>query len=225
MPYRHRFTDGTEFAAAPGKVVCVGRNYADHARELNNPIPETPILFMKPATAVVSMTDPVMIPTDRGECHFETELAVLIGAPLCRASSAQAQAAIVGIGLGLDLTLRELQGQLKAKGHPWEIAKSFDGACPLSWFVRAAEIDFDAPLRFSLTLDGVLRQSGSSADMITPIVALLRFISGHFSLLPGDVVLTGTPAGVGPLLPGMQLTALLEGGFSLNTCVVPASLD
>ena len=133
--YQHHWKDGTPVHLPLGKIVCIGRNYAEHARELNNPVPEEPLLFIKPSTAAIHITRPLTPPQDHGEVHFETELAVLIGRPLTNASASEAEIAILGYGLALDLTLRDVQSELKAKGHPWERAKSFDGACPLSPFV------------------------------------------------------------------------------------------
>src|SRR5690606_18325531 len=115
--------------------------------------------------------------------------------------------AIAGVGLALDLTLRDLQAKLKEKGHPWEIAKSFDGACPLSSFVRHDQVANLADLGIRLSINGELRQDGNSSQMLTPIPQLLSFVSSHFTLEQGDVVLTGTPAGVGPLRAGDQLRA------------------
>lgn len=205
MNYEHQYLDGRAIDLPVGKVVCVGRNYAAHARELNNPVPETPILFLKPRTAIVPMAPAFAIPAGRGECHHETEIALLIGQPLTNASEAEALDAIVGIGLGLDLTLRDVQNELKAKGHPWEVAKAFDGACPLSPFQAPAAFPDLADIRFSLLVNGVERQAGHSADMITPMLKLLSYISTIFTLEPGDVVLTGTPAGVAALKSGDEL--------------------
>lgn len=222
MPYHHSFTNGTQSDLPMGKVVCVGRNYAEHARELNNPIPSEPLLFIKPATAVVPMAEPVRLPEGRGAVHYETEIALLIGKPLSGAVSAeQAREAIVGVGLALDLTLRELQDELKAKGHPWERAKAFDGACPLSRFVDPAGLDL-TELPLALTINGTLRQQGSSSQMITPITALLQHIAQVFTLLPGDVVITGTPAGVGVLSGDDVLELGIEGVLTETTRVVAA---
>jgi 2-keto-4-pentenoate hydratase/2-oxohepta-3-ene-1,7-dioic acid hydratase in catechol pathway len=217
MSYQHSFTSGAQLSFPIGKVVCVGRNYAEHARELNNPVPSEPLLFIKPATAVVPMNEPVKLPTGRGAVHYETEIALLIGERLSgEVTEGQAQAAIAGVGLALDLTLRELQDELKAKAHPWERAKAFDGACPLSRFVDPQGLDLLA-LPLSLTINGELRQQGSSAQMITPIVALLQHIAQVFTLLPGDVVITGTPAGVGVLNAGDVLEVRLGDLLSEQT--------
>ncbi|MFA5677340.1 MAG: fumarylacetoacetate hydrolase family protein [Pseudomonas sp.] len=220
MTYQHRYTDGSSFPHSLGKVVCVGRNYAEHARELNNPVPSEPLLFIKPATSVVPLAEPVHLPKGRGAVHYETEIALLIGAPLSGVVSvAEASAALSGVGLALDLTLRELQDQLKSKGHPWERAKAFDGACPLSPFIPSQSAPALDNIPLQLHINGELRQDGSSAEMITPIIALLQHIAGVFTLLPGDVVLTGTPAGVGVLQPGDQLQLSIPQQLQYSTQV------
>ncbi len=217
MEYQHRFLD-RPCDLPLGKVVCVGRNYAEHAKELNNPVPIEPILFIKPATAVVDLEQPLVIPKDRGECHHETEIAVLIGKQLTKASEHEARSAAIAYGLGLDLTLREVQSKLKEKGHPWEIAKAFDGACPLSRFVSADCIEDPQQLNLQLKVDGQVRQQGNASQMITPIHELIAYISQHFTLKPGDVVMTGTPAGVAPLRSGQKLE-LAMGDFLFQTRV------
>ncbi len=218
MTYQHQYVDGSVIDLPMGKVVCVGRNYAEHARELNNPVPTEPLLFIKPATSVVPMAPSIKLVQGRGPVHYETEIALLIGAPLSGlVSEEEAEAAIIGVGLALDLTLRELQDQLKAKSHPWERAKAFDGACPLSPFVPKAQAGDLHALSLQLDINGERRQQGSAAEMITPIVALVRHIANQFSLLPGDVVITGTPAGVGVLNPGDELTLAIAGKLQVQT--------
>lgn len=211
--------DQSEFRQPLGKIVCVGRNYAAHAKELNNPIPSSPILFIKPASSGVNVESSISIPKDQGSVHHELEIAILIGESLSSCSEKEAQAAIAGVGLGLDLTLRDVQDSLKEKGHPWERAKSFDGACPLSEFVS---IDLGPAcqnlqhLELTLEKNGQTQQQGSSSDMLFPILGLIMHMSEHFSLKAGDVILTGTPAGVGPLLEGDTLAYQL----SLNDSVL-----
>lgn len=218
MNYQHRFINAA--CELPlGKVVCVGRNYAEHAKELNNPIPTAPLLFIKPATAVVSLEPGFAIPDGLGECHHETEVALLIGVDLTRASIVEARKAVLGYGLGLDLTLRDIQNTLKAKGHPWEVAKSFDGACPLSAFVPADEINEPERLTLELKINDEIRQSGCVSDMITPLFELVAYITQHFTLRAGDVVLTGTPAGVGPLVKGDNLALCLDGKYQFSSGV------
>ncbi|MFT6551961.1 MAG: 2-keto-4-pentenoate hydratase/2-oxohepta-3-ene-1,7-dioic acid hydratase in catechol pathway [Zhongshania marina] len=221
MPsYKHHIVDQGEFTHAPGKVVCVGRNYAEHAKELGNAVPSSPLLFIKPVTAIVAMGEPLQLPEGFGACHHELEMALLIGQPLKKAAPDECRTAIAGIGLALDLTLRELQDELKKKGHPWERAKAFDGACPLSGFVA-----FDQTLDFSsLTLrlrrNGELQQQGNCSDMLFSVENLLSEISHSFTLMPGDVVLTGTPAGVGPLHSGDKLLAELGDLLRVETEVL-----
>lgn len=217
VAYEHHWKDGTAIRLPLGKIVCVGRNYAEHAKELNNPIPDSPLLFIKPATAAVHLTRPLALPENQGTVHFETELAVLIGVPLTKATEDEANQAILGYGLALDLTLRDLQSQLKEKGQPWERAKGFDGACPLSPFVSAEHLKQASQLGFSLDIDGSRQQTGDTSDMLNPILSLLSHISQTFTLLPGDVVLTGTPAGVGPLVSGQKLQFQLEDVLFIGT--------
>lgn len=198
-------------ALTPSKIVCVGRNYAEHAAELNNPLPAEPLLFIKPSTAVTRLPQ-VLIPPDQGACHHELELALLIGSPLRRASADQVLTAVAGVGLGLDLTLRDVQSRLKAAGQPWERAKAFDGSCALGPFIDATAVDLTEPFGIQLFNNNQLVQQGNTADLLFPLAVLLADISQQFTLLPGDVVLTGTPAGVGPLTAGDQLQLCLTQG-------------
>ncbi len=192
-----------------GKVVCVGRNYAAHARELNNPVPAQPLLFMKPSTALTDLSQPFPLPNHGARCGYELEVALLIGQTLTRADASQTLAAVAGYGLALDLTVRDVQDQLKAQGHPWELAKAFDQSCPLSPFVEASAIQDPTQLRLQLQINDTVRQDGNTADMLLPIPELLAYISRYFTLQAGDVVLTGTPAGVGDLQPADQLRLTL----------------
>ncbi|HET8710760.1 MAG TPA: fumarylacetoacetate hydrolase family protein [Spongiibacteraceae bacterium] len=208
MPVFKPQLNGKPYAHALGKIVCVGRNYAAHAAELNNPIPTEPILFMKPASAACDFAQPLRIPHDRGSVHHETELAILIGAHLSNADAKQAQRAIAGIGIALDLTLRDLQDKLKKEGQPWERAKAFDGAYPISHFIDATNIDLQN-LSLQLYRNDHLQQDGNTSQMLFGVVDLIVEISKNFSLQPGDIVSTGTPAGVGPLQSGDRLVALL----------------
>ena len=217
MKYKHRWISGDRINLPPGKVVCVGRNYAAHIQELNNPLPDDPVLFIKPNTAMMSTDQVIPLPRDRGEVHFETEVSLLIKEPLKDASEQQANHAIVAAGLGLDLTLRDLQNQQKEKGLPWEIAKAFDNSCPLSGFVAIEHIRNIAALDFSLTVNGEPKQQGTTEHMLTSIPGLLSYISRHFTLLPGDIVMTGTPAGVGPLFAGDELELSMADLFSTRT--------
>ncbi len=217
MQYKHRFVDGTEAALPVGKVVCVGRNYADHAAELNNPVPTTPMLFMKPSTALVPLEEPFEIPMDYGSVHFETEMAILIGQPLKNANKFEIEDAVVGVGLALDLTLRDLQSKLKDRGHPWEKSKAFDGSCPLSAFLEPAAVGDLQDQAIRLTVNGQLRQNGNSGFMLHKVYPLIAYMSHYFTLLPGDVVITGTPAGVGEVNPGDKLLVELGEQLQIET--------
>ena len=197
--------------ASIGKVVCVGRNYAAHAEELGNEVPKAPILFMKPASSVVSIRQGVVRPNPAlyGETHYEAELCVQLAADLSAATIEEAKQAIGGVTLGLDLTLRELQAELKEKGHPWERAKCFDGACVLGdWLDPQVFGDF-TDVHYQLTINDALTQDGDSDLMLFPVYELLVNISHAFSLQAGDVIMTGTPSGVGALQAGDQLSLKL----------------
>ena len=190
-----------------GKVVCVGRNYAEHARELGNEIPKSPILFMKPASSVVSTRNAIARPDSAvyGDTHYEAELCIQLSADLSAATAEQAKQAIGGVTLGLDLTLRDLQSKLKEKGHPWERAKCFDGSCVLAdWVDPQAFGDF-SQVNYQLTINDELKQDGDSALMLFSVYELLAEISHAFSLQAGDVIMTGTPSGVGILQAGDQV--------------------
>jgi 2-keto-4-pentenoate hydratase/2-oxohepta-3-ene-1,7-dioic acid hydratase in catechol pathway len=221
--YQHKNIQGAPFQYAGqllpvGKVLCVGRNYLDHIQELGNESSELPLLFIKPATALVDINEPLLIPTAQGACHNELELAFLIGNKLTNADEQQCSSAIAGVGLALDLTLRDLQGQLKSRGHPWERAKAFDASCPISGFVPLNGYQHQR-FTFSLHLNGALKQQGDSDLMLHKVVPLLAHISQTFTLMPGDILLTGTPKGVGPLQSGDTMQVALNDYFEINTHV------
>lgn len=194
--------------ASIGKVICVGRNYAAHAEELGNEIPKSPILFMKPASSVVSVHHEIVRPNPAlyGDTHYEAELCIQLAADLSAATVEHAKQAIGGVTLGLDLTLRDLQSKLKAKGHPWERAKCFDGACVLAdWLEPQVFGDF-SHVEYQLYINDELKQDGNTALMLFPVYELLAEISHAFSLQAGDVIMTGTPSGVGILQEADTLT-------------------
>jgi len=219
VAYEHRWMNGDVVDLPVGKAVCVGRNYAAHAQELGNEIPTEPLLFMKPASALRHLEEDIVLPTGLGEVHHEVEITVLIGKTLTRATEEQVREAVAGYGVGLDLTLRDVQTELKAKGQPWERAKAFDGSGLLSGWVEARGISTRQHIAIGLEVNGSLRQEGHSGQMLFPIASLLANISQHFTLAPGDVVFTGTPEGVGPLVPGDQL-AVRFGNFFITTTQV-----
>ncbi|WP_339766566.1 fumarylacetoacetate hydrolase family protein [uncultured Paraglaciecola sp.] len=218
--YQHHFISGDVIDLPIGKVVCVGRNYLEHIKELNNDIPKQPLLFIKPSTALCDIQQPIYIPKGQGSCHNELELAILIGERLTNSNEKSAKQGILGVGLALDLTLRDVQDQLKADGQPWERAKSFDSSCPISNFVPVSDIDIEQNIEFSMAVNDKLRQQGNSVNMMHTILSLLVDISQTFTLLPGDIVLTGTPKGVGPLAVGDDLDVVLMDYFSVKTKVI-----
>lgn len=217
--YRHHWIDGSPIELPVGKAVCVGRNYAEHARELGHEVPAEPVLFMKPASAVVGLAEPLALPDHHGEVHHEVEMAVLIGERLRDVDAEQARHAIHGYGLALDLTLRDLQNRLKEQGQPWERAKAFDGALPMSGFVEARGISVKQDLRVALDVNGKARQYGHTGQMLTPTFELVSHISRWFTLEAGDLVLTGTPPGVAALAPGDQLRMHLGNLLSVSARV------
>lgn len=218
--YEHIDSDGKKIDLPVGKVVCVGRNYLQHIKELDNDVPTEPLLFNKPSTALVSLNNPVVIPKNLGPCHNELEVAILIKTRLCRSSIKDAEAAIWGGGLGLDLTLRDVQNALKTQGHPWERAKAFDRSCPMSQFIPKDQMKSLSNINFSLSVNNEIRQQGNSQEMLFPILKLLVNISNTFTLLPGDIVMTGTPKGVAALFVDDQIIIELNEHFLIRTYVV-----
>ncbi len=217
--YQHLDVQGQPLPYAVGKVVCVGRSYRDHAAELNNPVPEQPLLFIKPSTSLASLDVPLLLPKGQGAVHHELEVALLIGRRLCHTEPGHALEAIAGVGLALDLTLRDVQEQLKANGHPWERAKAFDGSCPISPFALPEVLNDLQHLDFALQVNGATRQSGNTAMMMWSIGELLAQMSCCFTLNPGDVVLTGTPKGVAELKPLDELEMQLDGQYRFSAKV------
>lgn len=197
--------DGATYEFPIGKIVCIGRNYADHIKELGNETPEAPVIFMKPATSVIADGEIVVIPPYSDDCHHEAELALLIGKKGKGISVDEAMNHIAGYGVALDLTLRDVQSEQKKKGLPWEIAKGFDTSCPLSSFVSAGKVADPQNLNIRLTVNGELRQDGCTTMMIHPIRNLVSHMSQIFTLEPGDIILTGTPAGVGRITDGDKI--------------------
>lgn len=217
--YQHLDWQGQAIGLPAGKVVCIGQNYQDHIAEMQSKTAPEALFFIKPSTALASLTPVFNIPQGRGDVHNELEIAVLICQPLTQANFEQVNEAIWGYGVALDLTLRQLQAGLKQLGRPWEIAKGFDGACPMSPWVPKAAVQHPQQLDFSLLVNGELRQQGNSANMIRGITQLISEMSHCFTLLPGDLVLTGTPAGVGPLQKGDQLSVIFSDLLKLDSWV------
>jgi 5-carboxymethyl-2-hydroxymuconate isomerase len=194
-----------------GKILCIGRNYVDHIRELGNEAPAAPVIFMKPASAVIGNGDVVVIPAYSNNCHHEAELALLVGTTGRNISEAAATSCLAGYGVAIDLTLRDVQDELKKKGLPWDIAKGFDTACPLSDFIPAGQVADPQNLTITMKVNGELRQNGSTALMIHSVAQIISHLSTIFTLEPGDIILTGTPAGVSRIVAGDLLSAEIAG--------------
>lgn len=199
-----------------GKILCVTRNYRSHARELGNEPPSEPVFFLKPSSSIIGPRETAVIPAYSQLCHHEVELAVLIGKWGKNIPESKAMEHVVGYGVAIDMTLRDVQHRLKEQGLPWDQAKGFDTACPLSDFVPADRVADPHALRLTLTVNGELRQDGNTADMIHRIPALISAASAIFTLEKGDILLTGTPAGVGPVVHGDKVSAEIEGVNWLN---------
>lgn len=196
----------------PSKIVCVGRSYADHAKELGNAIPDRPVLFIKPPSALAALQEGISWNPAWGNCHYECELSLRIDRTLkAETDPAKALEAVGAVTLGLDLTLRELQDELKKKGQPWERAKAYDGSCLLGDWVELSEVKDWKDVHYTLHVNDELRQKGDTALLIFDIATLLADISQVFTLEEGDVVMTGTPAGVAALKAGDQLSMTLQG--------------
>ena len=193
-----------------GKIVCIGRNYAEHIKELGNQTPDKPVIFMKPANAIVASGGTVLIPPYSDDCHHEIELAVLIGKTTKGVSAETALDHVAGYAVALDLTLRDVQNIQKTKGLPWEIAKAFDTSCPLSAFVPANQVKNPQQLQLKLTVNGEVRQDGNTSDMMRTIAELIEAVSVYFTLEEGDILLTGTPSGVSRICSGDTLEASIE---------------
>ncbi|MFQ0827741.1 fumarylacetoacetate hydrolase family protein [Serratia fonticola] len=217
--YQHRDWQGALLDFPVSKVVCVGSNYSDHIKEMGSVTPPEPVLFIKPETALCDIRQPVAIPQGLGSIHHEVELAVLIGTPLKQANEDRVARAIAGYGVALDLTLRDLQAGFKKAGQPWEKAKAFDGSCPISGFIPVAEFGDPQNAELSLSINDELRQQGNTRDMINPILPLIAYMSRFFTLRAGDIILTGTPQGVGPMVSGDMLKISLN-GKTLSTRVI-----
>lgn len=193
------------------KIICVGRNYVDHIKELSNDRPTDPVIFIKPDTALLDSSQAFYYPAFSNDVHYELELVFRIGKVGKNIESKFAYKYIESIGLGIDFTARDVQSRLKDKGLPWEKAKAFNGSAFVSAFRPIQESDFNSNIEFELQKNGVRVQQGNSNLMIWNISELIEDISKYFTLKTGDYVFTGTPAGVGPVAIGDVLTGFLQG--------------
>lgn len=191
------------------KIICVGRNYVDHAKELNNEVPQEPVLFMKPDSAVLPNGRPFFIPSFSSDIHYECELLIRINRLGKRIEKRFAHKYYNQIGLGIDFTARDLQKQLKAKGLPWDKAKGFDGSAVIGQWVDKGGYDLENT-SFQLNKNGKMVQNGNTSQMLFKIDELIEYISQYFTLKIGDIIFTGTPAGVGPVAINDELKGFLQ---------------
>jgi 2-keto-4-pentenoate hydratase/2-oxohepta-3-ene-1,7-dioic acid hydratase in catechol pathway len=192
------------------KIIAIGRNYQEHAKELNNPIPTEPVVFLKPDTALLKEGKAFYHPDFSNDIHYEVELIIKIGKEGKHITSKFARNYIEAIGLGIDFTARDLQQKCKEKGLPWEIAKAFDHSAPIGEFIPINEIPDLNAIQFSLKQNQLVVQNGNSADMIFSFDDIISYVSQRFTLKKGDLIFTGTPAGVGKI----NIGDLLEGYIS-----------
>ena len=193
------------------KIICIGRNYTDHIEELANERPEDPVVFLKPDTSLVLKNQPFFIPPFSDDVHYEVEVLVRINRIGKHIQQKFAHKYYDEIGLGIDFTARDLQAKLKAKGLPWEKAKAFDGAAVVGDWVNKSELPHIDELQFEMTKNGTVVQQSSSALMLWKVDELIAYVSQFFTLKIGDIIFTGTPAGVGPVAENDVLEGSLEG--------------
>ena len=193
------------------KIICIGRNYTDHIEELANERPEDPVVFLKPDTSLVLKNQPFFIPPFSNDVHYEVEVLVRINRIGKHIQQKFAHKYFDEIGLGIDFTARDLQAKLKAKGLPWEKAKAFDGAAVVGDWVNKSELPHIDELQFEMTKNGTVVQQSSSALMLWKVDELIAYVSQFFTLKIGDIIFTGTPAGVGPVAENDVLEGSLEG--------------
>lgn len=191
------------------KIICIGRNYVDHAKELNNPVPEEPVIFMKPQTALVVNGKPLFYPNFSKSVHYEGELVLKIGKNGRHVNEQFALKYVEEITIGVDFTARDVQSRLKEKGLPWEISKGFDGAAAIGKWITLE--DWSKPIDFTLSKNGKVVQQGDTADMIFSFAQIISYVSQFFTLQMGDYIFTGTPAGVGEVQIGDQLKGSIQG--------------
>jgi len=192
------------------KIVCIGRNYAAHAKELNSPVPDEPVFFMKPESAILSKHNPFFLPDFSEEIHHEIELVLKICKLGKNIEEAFAHKYYDKIGIGIDFTARDLQEQLKKKGLPWEKSKSFDGSAPLGEFLPKSQFEDLNNINFRLDINGDTVQVGNTADLLFSFDNLIAYVSRFVTLKIGDLIFTGTPAGVGPVKANDRLEGYIS---------------
>lgn len=198
------------------KIIAIGRNYAEHAKELNNPIPDQPVIFLKPDTAVLKDNKPFYIPEFSSDIHYELEVVLKVCKEGKHISEKFAHKYYEELGLGIDFTARDIQTAHKAKGLPWELAKAFDHSAAISNFIPKTQVKNIYNLNFELKINNSSRQNGNTANLLFSFEKIIAFVSQYITLKKGDLIFTGTPQGVGQVHQGDKLEAWLEGQQLLN---------
>ena len=193
------------------KIICIGRNYSEHAKELGNAVPTQPLIFMKPPTALLIKNKPMYYPDFTKDLHYEAEIVLKICKNGRHVQPEFAHKYYQEIAFGIDFTARDIQAQCKAKGHPWEIAKAFDHSAPLSEFIPLEKVNQKEGIKFQMKKNGEVVQDGNTKDLIFDFDFLITYVSKFFKLQMGDYIYTGTPAGVGPVKVGDHLEGFIEG--------------
>ncbi len=209
---------GAEYSI--GKIVCVGRNYAEHAKELGNEVPENPILFLKPPSALTFDNGEIIYPAFSQKMHHEVELVLLIGKDIVSATHVEAKNAIAGYAVGLDMTLRDVQDEARSQGKPWTVAKGFDTSAAVSTFIAASHVDDISTKEIALEINGAVKQRERLSQMIFSPEHLVSFISSRMKLEEGDLIYTGTPKGVGLVQRGDVISARIQDVGELKVKVV-----
>ena len=202
-----------------GKLLCIGRNYADHAAEMNREAPDEPMVFLKPTSALIRTGGTVELPPQSQEVHHEVELVAVIGKEGKNISRDEVLDHVAAYAVGLDMTARDLQATAKEQRHPWSVAKGFDTFAPLGPLTSAAAVEDPQDLRIRLSVNGEVRQNASTRRLLFPVGELVQYCSQIFTLSPGDLLYTGTPSGVGPVADGDELEATATGLRPLRVSV------
>ena len=191
----------------PSKILCIGKNYARHAEEMKSDVPEEPLIFLKPPSALMRTGGEVVLPPSSKDVHHEVEVVVVVGRGGTHIPEEEALEHVAGFAAGLDMTARDLQLKAKEKGHPWAVSKGFDTFAPLGPLVPAGQVSDPQALDVELSVNGVVRQASQTRHMVFSIAQLVAYSSRIFTLEPGDLLYTGTPEGVGPVADGDRLEA------------------
>lgn len=220
LPFRMKITLPDKDHPIPiGKLLCIGRNYAEHASEMASDVPDSPMVFLKPASAVIRNGESIRLPPESDEVHHEVELVAVIGKEGRRIPRSEALDHVAAYAAGIDVTARDLQSEAKADRHPWSVAKGFDTFAPVGDFTPARLVKDPQALSIRLRVNGEIRQEANTADMIFSVKELVHYCSQIFTLAPGDLLFTGTPSGVGPVHAGDELVATVDGCPPLRVTV------